>query len=176
MKKALVLAMALALIFANGFADEFEDCTEAWVLCQPGSYVHVRANPSRNSQDNSVLYSGDRIILDGRVKNGFYHCVLMANEAGEGWVSKGFVVHDKPFSDGRKYLVSANGRVACRRSINGDRRHWLHDGDIITVYMVSIDWCLTNQGFVKTECIDLKNPIVESASNLNADDMTWEED
>ena len=174
-KRFVALFVVFAMIFSAGYADEYDHCVEAWVLCQPGSYVHVRSNPSRNSQDNGSLYSGDRIFLDGHTDNGFAHCVLMHNEAGEGWVSKGFIVYDKPLQDGRKYMIFANGRVACRRAIGGDRRKWLHDGDVLTVYMVSLEWCLTSQGFVKTDCIDLKNPIVEGR-NLDPDGLLWEDD
>ena len=112
--------------------------------------------------------------MDGVSKNGYYH-VIVGVEAGEGWIKKGYVVHSKPERDGHVYPISANGRVAARRTVNGTRRRWMHDGDEVKVYMRSEDWCLTNQGFIKTECIDLESRMdIDQMSD--PEDMTWEDE
>ena len=156
MKKALIaLVMVLALIFATtgSYAEKESGLKEAWVLCQPDSYINIRTNPKKNSEVSGYLLSGDKILTDGKQRNGYLH-ILGYTENGEGWVSKGYVVYSEAVQDGNQYKIDAKGRVACRRSVNGTRRRWLLNGDILTVYMVSDEWCLTSEGFVKTEFID----------------------
>lgn len=151
-----------------------EEPTDAWVLCQPDSYINVRYSHNKSSEVIGWLLSGDPIHLDGLEKNGYLHIVNFSNEYGEGWVAKGFVVRSEPVQDGHEYLVQAKGRVAARRTVEGHRRCWLHNNDILTVYMRSNDWCLTNQGFVKTEFIDLDCPL--DIPTPSPDEMTVEED
>jgi hypothetical protein len=128
---------------------------ECWILCQPDSYVNARLNPKKKSIEIGRLECGDKIYTDGKIKNGFLHCYV-GFEYGEGWVHKGYVVYDKPerpvFPD---TTITSKGRVAARRTINGDRRCWLKDGQKIKVYMTSSEWSVTNKGFVKTEYIDI---------------------
>ena len=172
MKKALI-ALFLALIFATTCCAE--ELTEAWILCQPDSRVNVRTKPKKSSAVSGYLYMGDRIFLDGEEKYGFVHCVDLGTEAGEGWVSEGFVIYSEPRPIGHDYCISAKGRVACRRSKNGSRRQWVRDGDIVRVYMAGDGWCLTNCGFIKSEFVDLnsRQDILESS---DPNEMTWEED
>lgn len=177
MKKALLaLTLVLALIFAAfGMAEDYDDRYEdAWVLCQPDSYINIRTFANKRSEVAGYLYSGDHVLLDGATKNGYYH-VIVGVEAGEGWIKKGYVIRSKPERDGHVYPISANGRVAARRTVNGTRRRWMHDGDEVKVYMRSEEWCLTNQGFIITECIDLESRMdIDQMSD--PEDMTWEDE
>lgn len=155
---ALVL-LIVAAVFINFWfithaygEDEDIDC---WVMCQPDSWVYVRMNPKKKSIEIGRLECGDKIITDGKVKNGFLH-VYAQFELGEGWIHKGYIVYDEPhvplFQDTQ---IVSNGRVAARRTINGKRRCWVKDGQSIKVYMVSEEWSVTNKGFIKTKFIDL---------------------
>ena len=162
----------LILLWAHPAIGETE-YTEAWVLCQPDSYINIRAFPKKDAEKSGYLMSGDRIFVDGSSKRGFMH-VYGVTEAGEGWVAKGYIVYSEPYADGHRYPVHAKGRVAARRTVNGTRRRWLHDGDILTVYMVSDEWCLTSQGFVKTEYIDLTSR--QDCENVDPLGMTWEDE
>ena len=177
MKRRLIaLILVLALIFAIpivSFAEE--EYEEAWVLCQPDSWVNSRRFPKKDGEVNAHLFPGTKIFIDGKQKRGYIHAVGIMSEDGDGWVSKGFIVYSEPRQDGHVYQIRTTGRVACRRSIGGTRRRWLYDGDILTVYMVSDEWCLTSEGFVKTEFIDLESR-QDIENQTDPDDMTWEED
>ena len=127
--------------------------TEAWVLCQPDSYVNIRERASSRSAYAGMLMSGDLIWVDGQTKNGYAHCDDMPNEAGEGWVHAGYIVFEEPEEVNKECRISSNGRVSCRRTIGGDRRCWVVDGSEVFVYQVAGEWAVTDKGFVKTEFI-----------------------
>lgn len=178
----IALLMVIGLVFAAawigisiGLAEEDEEYIEAWVLCQPNSWVNSRRFPKKDAEVNAYLDSGTKLYLDGKTKRGFAHCVGMNNEDGEGWVYKGFLVYSEPVPDGHVYPIDAKGRVACRRYVNGTRRCWAHKDDPVTVYMVSDEWCLTNKGFIKTEFIDLTTRL-DISKPTDPDEMTWEEE
>ena len=127
--------------------------TEAWVLCQPDSYVNIRERASSRSAYAGMLMSGDQIWVDGRTKDGYAHCENMSNELGEGWVHAGYIVFEEPEEVNKECRISSNGRVSCRRTIGGDRRCWVVDGSEVFVYQVAGEWAVTDKGFVKTEFI-----------------------
>ena len=130
-----------------------EELTAAWVLCQPDSYVNIRERASSRSAYAGMLMSGDQIWVDGRTKDGYAHCENMSNELGEGWVHAGYIVFDEPEEVNRECLISSNGRVSCRRTIDGDRRCWVVNGSEVFVYQVAGEWAVTDKGFIKTEFI-----------------------
>ena len=174
MKKLIALALLIALIFSFTSANTEKKYTQAWVLCQPDSYINVRAFPKKTSEVIGRLFSGDYIYVDGKTKKGFAHCDV-AVEGGEGWVYKGFLVYSEPIPDGHVYPIEAKGRVACRRDVNGTRRCWVHNGDPVRVYMISDEWCLTNKGFIKTKFIDLTTRL-DISEPTDPATMSWEEE
>ena len=130
--------------------------TYGWVICQPGDYVNARINASGRSEIVGRYDAGDMVILDGKRKNGFLHVVDASFEVDECWVCEGYIVYDKPvYIGGDIFTVTSNGRLAARKRIGGQRRKWLNNGDEIRVWYMSDAWCVTDQGFVKTEYIDL---------------------
>jgi hypothetical protein len=129
---------------------------ECWVLCQPDSYVNVRAKPKKTSEEVGYFECGAKILTDGKVKNGYLHIFGFMFEVSEGWIHKGYIVYDEPyFPIFENTTIESNGRVAARRTVNGEKRCWLKNGQAIKVYMVSDEWSVTNKGFVKTKFIDL---------------------
>ena len=148
----LVLLVTTLLLVLPSYAEEEIDC---WILCQPDSWVNARRSPNKRSEEIGRLECGDHIYTDGKTKNGFLH-VFVSFEYGEGWIHKGYVVYDEPylplFQDTQ---IISNGRVKARKTIKGQRRCWLKDGQKIKVYMVSEEWSVTNKGFVQTKFIDL---------------------
>ena len=151
----ILMFIACAAAIVAGMADE--TLMEAWVICQPGSYVNVRTKPSSRSECMGRFESGDRVYLDGIVQNGFAHCVRLALEDTEGWIHLGYLVADKPeLKNGAWYRIRSNGRVAVRRSIDGDRTAWLKNGSELQVLWMSDEWSLTTRGFVKTEYLEAK--------------------
>ena len=158
--KAIVIGLLIvAALFINFYFMTHargEDDIECWILCQPDSYVNIRLNPKKKSIEVGRLECGDPIFTDGKTKNGFLHVYGFTFEVGEGWVHKGYVVYDEPFKPVQyDTTVNSNGRVAARRTINGQRRCWLKDGQAIKVYMASEEWSVTNKGFVKTKFLNL---------------------
>lgn len=145
MKRLLCLVIALFVLFGVAIA---EDQT-VWVLCQPGSYVNIRSRPSGRSDAVGYADCGEAFDTDGISKNGFLH-VYASIENGEGWISKGYLVYEKPAFISRKMTVSGRGRVNARKTINGKRRCWVKPGDVVTVYWIA-EWAVTSKGFIKTE-------------------------
>lgn len=133
-----------------------ESLTDVWVLCQPDSYVNVRASANIHSKAEGYALCGDSFRTDGKCRNGFVH-VYAPIEAGEGWIADGYVVWDKPAEVNSEYFIRSNGRVSIRRTIGGDRRKWVHDGDSLKVYWISDSWAVTNEGFIKTEFLEAYN-------------------
>lgn len=150
----VTIAMITAVCAIGALAEE--TLTEAWVLCQPDSYINIRARANSRSEKAGYLLSGDRIWIDGKTADGFAHCDRMTNEAGEGWVYAGYIVFEEPKEINRRCRIQANGRVAARRTIDGERRTWLINGSEITVYQTAGEWAVTDEGFIKTEYIDLE--------------------
>lgn len=146
MKKIIILL--LTFMVSTGFADE------CWILCQPDSYVNVRETSSRNGNIIGRYSCGDKLYTDGKTKHGFVHCINLSLESTEGWVHSGYIVYDEPYTpESQDATITSKGRVACRRTINGDRRCWAKNGTEIKVYMMSYEWSVTNKGFIKTEYI-----------------------
>ena len=147
-----LMAALLILLAFGGQADEVGPLTEdVWVLCQPDSFVYIRQKPSGRSGDIGYAECGDVFETDGRKKNGFLH-VYASVETGEGWISLGYIVWEKPVRVFATRHIDSRGRVNARRTIGGKRRCWLRDGDQIRVYWMA-EWAVTNKGFVKAEYI-----------------------
>lgn len=141
---AILLLILIGIIsMARG-----EDC---WAMCQPDSWVNIRESPGR-SRVIGYLQLGDQVNA-GRTKNGYTHIRGSYTDSGEGWVASGYLVDDEPQIETVRAWVDAEGRVACRRSIGGGRRKWLHGGDELVLYASSAEWSVTSEGFVKTELI-----------------------
>ena len=160
--KIIVYALLIiAAIFINFYFithAKGEEEVECWIMCQPDSWVYARQSPSKKGTELGRLELGDKVYTDGKVKNGYLHVIDLWFEMQEGWVKKGYVVYDKPYRPViAETTVRSNGRVAARTTINGKRRRWLKDGQQIKVYMISEEWSVTNQGFVKTKFLNLDN-------------------
>lgn len=150
----IIAAAILNIYFLTRAKGEEREYTECWVLCQPDSYVNARLNPKKKSAEIGRLECGDNFYTDGKTMNGYVHC-FGVGEWGEGWVHKGYVVYTKPYKPSTQLKkVESNGRVAARRTIDGARRCWLKNEQTIKVYMISEEWSVTNQGFVKTKFIE----------------------
>ena len=148
---ALVIYAVTAILDSAALSEELD---EVWVICQPNDYVNVRLNPSRKSQVVGFADAGDRILTDGRKKNGYLRCYGIG-EAGEGWIFAGYVVWDKPERISGSAVVVSNGRLAARKYIGGKRRCWLKNMDIVKVYWISEEWAVTDKGFVKGRFIEM---------------------
>jgi hypothetical protein len=123
-------------------------------MCQPDSYVNIRSKPNGKSQIEGYALCGYDLETDGKMKNGFLH-VYTSVEAGEGWIANGYVVWDEPTEVNEWYYICSPWRVAIRRTIGGKMRKWGYNLDSLKVYWISDEWSVTNEGFVKTEFLEV---------------------
>ena len=155
---AMILAVLGVLVFNVSFnamrVRAEEQTIRVWIMCQPGDWVHGRKAPSTRSESVARLETGDSIEIDDRSRNGFLHSPHMPCEYGEGWIYSGFLVTEPPQNAGGKlYTISANGRVACRKWVEGPRRCWVVDGSEVKVYSYTSTWAVTNKGFIQSTYI-----------------------
>ena len=158
-RKILALLAAFALIasviFASGISWAEDGTTTMWILCQPGDYVHARSGPSTRRESLGRLVTGDHVEVDGQTKDGFAHVARLCLEEDVGWIYAGYLIEEEPKdAKGMVYTISANGRVACRKYIDGPRRCWVVDGSQVKVYGYTSQWAVTNKGFIRTEFVD----------------------
>ena len=151
----LAVAAAAGILYsASERARAEEGTTPMWVLCQPGDYVHARSGPSTRRQSLGRLETRDRVEVDGRTKHGFAHVRHLCLEEDEGWVYAGYLIGEEPRdARGMVCTIRANGRVACRKHIDGPRRCWVVDGSTVRVYGYTSEWAVTDKGFIRTEYI-----------------------
>lgn len=148
----LIAVLLLAFVVCAALAEESGSLTEdVWVMCQPDSFVWIRERPSGKSPEAGYAECGDTFETDGSKKNGFLR-IYASVEAGEGWISLGYIVWEKPIKVFETRHIDSKGRVNARRTVNGKRRCWLCDGEEIKVYWMA-EWAVTNKGFVKAEYI-----------------------
>jgi len=169
----IIITLAVDIYCLTSKAEEYVD---AWILCHVNSCVLVREQPHKNGYEFGELECCDHIYTDGVVKNGYLHCVDMATESGDGWISNAYVVYDEPYKP--KYnerQIITTTRVAARQRMNGKIKKWLYNGDNINVYAISNNWCVTNVGYVKTEFIDTGSYVKEQF-NDTSEEMTYEDD
>ena len=146
---AIILSVLVFLIFCLIQSVRAED---AWILCQPDSWVNIREKPG-NGKKTGYLEIGQKITLDGTRRAGYAHITDANTESGEGWVSTAYIVMDPPMVESVRAWVDADGRVACRRSIGGNRRKWLRGGDELILYASSAEWSVTSEGFIQSQYI-----------------------
>lgn len=151
MKKLICFIFILTIVLSIAAAEE-DTFDVVYILCQPDSYVNIRARPSSRSEETGYFQCGDSVKTDGKKKNGFLH-VFPSNETGEGWVSLGYVICEEPEMVWRKMEIVAKGRVNARKTVNGKRRTWVKPGTIVMVYWIG-DWAVTNKGFIKSEFLE----------------------
>lgn len=163
MKRFLWLIFTLAVICEiNTPKIVFADEDVYFIICNPTAIVNVRRMPNTHSEIVGCKYFGDKVITDGKEKNGFVHITNLFSEDTEGWVFKGLLVEDKPEAVEELAVIQADGRVAARKYANGKIKKWLQVGTEVKVYAISEVWCVTNYGYVKTEFIEIRKQEDES--------------
>lgn len=156
---ALILAVIFVLLMVYSVIHEiccaegfYED--RAWVLCQPGSIVNIRQKPTKNSPDFGGAECGTMLKSDGTTKNGFLYVYDIAAEETEGWVSTHYLVWFEPEEVNAPMRIRSEGRVACRKSIEGKIKSWARNGDILTVYWYSTEWAVTDRGYIMSQYLE----------------------
>lgn len=148
MKKVVLLLVCMMLLFGCAVAED-----NVWALCK--SYVNLRAKPSKNAQIVGYLDCGDGAETDWEVKGSWLHIISPSTEYGDSWVNLAYMTDSKPEKVNETFVVVSSGRVALRKTIDGKRRAWIHEGDTVKVLWVSDEWSLTNRGYIKTEYLEV---------------------
>lgn len=150
------LGVCIACIVAMvSFASAEGATYTRWVICEPGSEVLLRESPSRHAEIVGAVVCGEAIRTDGRERNGYIHLVGVSNETGEGWIHEGYVVYDEPVRIDAEGVITARGRVACRKSIGGKRKAWAAAGSTVTVYWISREWAVTDKGYISSDYLEV---------------------
>lgn len=147
--RIMVTALLLWALLVTGAAAEK---TSGWVMCQPDSMVNIREKPDKNSDVVAWGYMGDEITLDGRKKGKWLH-VIIPCETGEGWIRSDYVSEDPPEDVGSGVFRVEKNNTFARTSAGGKIRLRMKAGKELTVHMVTALWCVTSEGFVRTECL-----------------------
>lgn len=156
----LMLAIAVSIIVENAKSEGYsqEDNPNQclmYAICQPDDYICIRSKANRKSHEEGYLLCGFSVYVSDQTKNGFVYSSELNTESGEGWIFTGYLVNDEPLDmDGKIYKVVSNARVAARKYINGPRRGWLKNGDLVEVHYMTEEWCVTNKGFVMTKYLE----------------------
>lgn len=177
MKKPLVILFIIIVLIIDIYClTARSEVIEGWIMCQPDSCVNIREKPKKKSTAFGEMELCDKIYTDGKVVNGYLHCVDVPAESNEGWVASAYVVFNEPYKPRfvQRSIITTT-RVAARKTINGKVRTWLHNGDVVNVYAISDEWCVTSEGFVKTEFIDTGSYYNEKFYDASAE-MTYEPD
>jgi len=145
--------VAASILFAEAANAE---TTECWVICQPNSYVCIHGKPSKANDAFGGSMCGSRLETDGKQRNGFLHVVNVPAEESTGWISTGYIVYDEPIIMNRTATVYCEGRLAVRKCVGGKIIKWLKPGQQVTIVCYSNEWCLTDNGYVRTEFLRLE--------------------
>jgi len=159
----LVVLAVIAVIFAframgisEAHGDSLDYYDTAYAICATGDRVNIRMFPNRKQDPIGWLELGDEVTLDGQKKNGFYHCVGLPIEGGEGWVHGGYLVSGRPVPVGRIAYVVSNGKVHARQNVGGKHIRWLKPLTAVKVYSWSDEWACTDQGYVQSRFLELE--------------------
>ena len=145
----IIIAWNVISLLNVAFADGY-DC---YVICNPDSYVNARSTPVKTAEIVGRYDCGDRMTTDGKERSGYLHLIDCSFEVEEAWISVRYVVYDEPEVTTFRAEITGSGRVCARRWIGGKRNCWLKPGQMVTVYAVSDEWCVTSKGFVQTQFV-----------------------
>lgn len=145
MKRVFMILAVMALVFTigNSIAED-----NVWALCD--SYVNIRAKPSKNGQIIGYLDCGEGLETDFVIKHGWLHVINLPCEMDEGWVKAEYMVNSKPEFVETDCIVVSNGRVALRKTVDGERKAWVKNDATLRVLWRSGEWSLTDRGYIKT--------------------------
>lgn len=148
----LVLAVINACSWMTEQAHAETEPEARWVFC--ADVLLVREGPKKSWAATGELEPGTMVWTDGKVRNGYIHLVNLANESGDGWVKKVYLIDEEPYRMDREGTVISKGRLSARRTIGGERRAWLKPRSTVTVYWMTDEWCVTNKGYVMTKYLE----------------------
>lgn len=157
---ALVVLLAASLVvWMAGMAKGEEEPVTMWVICSD-SYVNIRERPSTKAKIGGRLDFADEVqvseLVEDRSGTEWYR-VEDVTELGHGYVCASYLTTSKPERVDKTATVSASGRVAVYRRVNGTRKTWVKDGAQVRIRIQSDAWCLIDKGWIKTEYLEVED-------------------
>lgn len=152
----LLFAVFLHLSAVRGESDDEIETVRYWVICNPDSEVNVRGRATADSEIIGRLFLGDHVDVV-RTKGRWAYCIGIGNESGDGWVHMGYLTDGEitTYENPASAVISANGRVSARKSVDGGRRKWLSPGKEVLVTAVGGTWSLTDQGYIQSKYLEV---------------------
>lgn len=148
----LVIILCILILRDVGLAERIQE--QVWVLCDPESYVTLRSGPGKRKPEFGGVLCGAELWTDNVSRNGFLHVMEIPAEESEGWISGRYVVYDRPVEVNRVMRIRADGRVACRKWVNGPVKGWILPGETLTVRWMSPSWAVTSRGYIKSDFLE----------------------
>ena len=111
--------------------------------------LNVRMSPRGGAEITGYLFCGDEVTVDDYSKDGAWvHVTGLPTEYGEGWIAYRYTSAEEVelLEEETLAVVEANGRVAVRAGIAGERVRWTSPGTVLTVLARSGEWALVRGG------------------------------
>lgn len=146
---AVLVAVEVALMLLIGASlGEVEPFQETrYVFCD--GVLNVRMSPRGGAEITGYLFCGDEVTVDDYSKDGAWvHVTGLPTEYGEGWIAYRYTSAEEVelLEEETLAVVEANGRVAVRAGIAGERVRWTSPGTVLTVLARSGEWALVRGG------------------------------
>ena len=142
----------LVMLMDIGLAEPITE--QVWVLCDPESYVTLRSGPGKSKASFGGAPCGAELWTDGKTKNGYLHVLEIPAEESEGWIICRNIVYDRPHEVNAEMEIEAEGRVACRKWMDGKIVKWYRDGDQVYVHWMADGWAVTDRGYIRYEYLE----------------------
>lgn len=149
MKRCIVILLAV-LTAITAAITAVADTAEYFIMCNPDSYVNARNKPNKAAPIVGRLECGDKVLTDGKTKNGYTHIVGCSFEQPEAWIKTRYLVSDQPHEIDMETLVMRN-RTAVRNGVNGSMVRRLNAGTVVRIIVYTPEWCYTNRGYIMTD-------------------------
>ena len=141
------------IILSDAEAEEM-DGYECWVICQPEGLVNIRTKPKKSAQEIGWACCGTRLLTNGKIRNGYLFVYDLAAEVSTGWISVRYITEEQPKEIGERMVIRAEGRVACRKWMDGKIVKWYRDGDQVMVHWMADGWAVTDRGYIRYEYLE----------------------
>lgn len=143
----VVAEMALMLLIGASLGEVEPFQETRYVFCD--GVLNVRMSPRSGSEITGYLFCGDEVTVDDYSKDGAWvHVTGLPTEYGEGWIAYRYTSAEEVelLEEETLAVVEANGRVAVRAGIAGERVRWTSPGTVLTVLARSGEWALVRGG------------------------------
>ena len=143
----------IAIFISDAEAEEM-DGYECFVICQPDGLVNIRSKPKKSAAEIGWATCGTRLLTNGKIRNGYLFVYDLAAEVSTGWISVRYITEEQPKEIGERMVIRAEGRVACRKWMDGKIVKWYRDGDQVMVHWMADGWAVTDRGYIRYEYLE----------------------